>query len=289
MLEVRIPISWRADFVNRCLLIHKALRQFYPDAITRVTVNPDRPNAGAYDVDGLIWDFMPAGADQFWKGTAHEYIAGMMRRFEPPFQGDHILMLDADIMPMAPFDELLTGDTLKACMAHVGPFFSGNWLNMFSAYKTDGFHPDAWRPLSGSKIMLESTVLSPPYFNTGVVAAPATLLEKLYAPYMDALAFVKSKMDSYFFEQIALTLALAKTHLPYEIMPMRYNFPNQKEFDAALPDDLADVRLLHFLRTDDGVHREQDFGSDAAMGALAGRHGLTGSNEKLRARVASLL
>jgi hypothetical protein len=129
---------------------------------------------------------------------------------------------------------------------------------------------------------------SPPYFNTGVLFAPAKLLEKLYEPYMDALHFVRKCMDSYFFEQIALTLAVAKHGIPVEVLAVRYNYPNQAAFDALYPQELSDVRLLHFLRTDI-VQRERDFETLESMQRLAGRRDLSGSNEALRARVAELL
>ena len=67
-----------------------------------------------------------------------------------------------------------------------------------------------------------------------VLFAPAALLENLYEPYMEALRFVRTCMDSYFFEQIALTLAVARHDIPVEILPLRYNYPNQAAFDARL-------------------------------------------------------
>ena len=86
---------------------------------------------------------------------------------------------------------------------------------------------------------------------------------------------------------MALALAVAKSGVPARTLPLRFNFPNQRAFDLAHPAELADVRFLHYLRTEI-VHRDRDFEGPAAMRRLIGRTDLSGSNEVLRAGVAGL-
>jgi hypothetical protein len=93
--------------------------------------------------------------------------------------------------------------------------------------------------------------------------------------------------DTYWFDQLALALAVAKSGVPACTLPLRFNFPNQAAFDEAHPVELADVRFLHYLRTDT-VHRDRDFEDLEATGRLIGRTDLSGSSEALRAGVASL-
>ena len=296
-LEVRIPISPRADYYNRVRLIAHSIREFYPYATTRVSVGSDSPPIDLYrhcpwsrDL-GIEWVWVDPNEFAEWRASAHPYIATMMERFRPPFTSEHILMLDADVMPIRPFDELLErDDRLLSMMAHSSPFrdHAMEWRALFEAY--DLPEPRFAFEHSGYGIMAggEERRYGPPYFNTGVVLARAVTYERLYAPYLKALGFVRDRMNSYFFEQIALTLAIEQLALPFEVLPLRYNYPNQPEFDASHPDELAQVRLLHFLRTQI-VDREADFSSLEDVHNLSKRRDLLGSNEVLRKRIADLL
>jgi hypothetical protein len=297
-LEVRIPISPRADYFNRVRLIAQSIREFYPRAIVRVTVGAESAPfdiakvAAPWSHDlGVQWVWVPHGAFEEWRDTAHPYIATMMERFRPPFSAEHVLMLDADVLPIQPFNHLFERDhALLAMMAHVSPFpnHAQEWRSLFHAYGLSD--PSFDFELSGWGTMIDDPTrrFSPPYFNTGVLLARADLYERLYEPYMAALRFVKSQLDSYFFEQIALTLAISKMELPLEVQPLRFNFPNQEEFDVAHPEELDKVCLLHFLRTHI-IDREKHFQSLDDIRRLVSRTDLAGSNEILRRRVAELI
>jgi hypothetical protein len=295
---VRIPISPRADYFNRVRLIAQSIREFYPRTIVRVTVGAETAPfdiarvAAPWSQDlGVQWVWIPQTEFEEWRDTAHPYIATMTERFRPPFSAEHVLMLDADVLPIRPFDNLLERDrSLLAMMAHVSPFsnHAQEWQALFNAYGLSD--PSFDFELTGWGTMFDdpSRRFSPPYFNTGVLLARADLYERLYEPYMAALRFVKTQLDSYFFEQIALTLAIGKMELPIEVQPLRFNFPNQEAFDAAHPEELEKVCLLHFLRTHI-VDREKDFQSPDDVRRLIGRTDLAGSNEILRRRVAELI
>ncbi len=131
--------------------------------------------------------------------------------------------------------------------------------------------------------------LSPPYFNSGMVFGPCHSFEAMAEPYQDAIIYMRAVMsNSYWFDQLALALALAKTIQRTNLLPMRWNFANQKSFEDIYPDELADVRFIHAMR-EDVIHRTRDFESDAAVKALVARTDLTGANEQLRAHIAELL
>ena len=296
-LEVRIPISPRTHYFNRVRLITQSIREFYPEAIVRVTVGSE---TAPYDIGaaerwsrqlGVEWVWVPLERSAEWQGTANPYIATMMERFRPPFRGDHVMMLDADILPIRPFDELFRrDDAMLSMMAHASPFRDHirDWRNIFAAYgladPTFEYELSGW----GAMTLDPSRRYAPPYFNTGMVLAQAQIYERLYEPYMTALRFVREHLNSYFFEQIALTLALVKEGLPFETLPLRYNFPNQPAFDQAYPGELENVSLLHFLRTQI-VDREREFQTMETLTNLVARTDLVGSNEVLRRRVAELL
>lgn len=289
-----MPISPTPAFFNRARLIAKSVREWYPDAEVKVTVGEDKP----FSIDRLMsassavglgvttqlvseQDFAP------WRDTQCPYLATVMNSYKPPFHGDHILMLDADVLPVKRFDELFVFDGISGMQTHVPPFVpTDNWYHLF-----DGFgckRPLHWHEHTGCGVMCPKKIFSPPYFNSGMIFGPRWCFEKISEPYFAAVQYLRKVMrDTYWFDQIGLALAIAKAEIPVNVLPMRWNFANQLSFDEAFPDELADVRFIHAMRTDI-VDRDKDFESEEALHRLSYRRDLLGSNEVLRARVAEL-
>jgi hypothetical protein len=276
--------------------IARSIRDFYPNTRFRVSIGAEcRPfdAASRYTWSKKLdieWHWVDSVDFKRWSGTAHPYIATMMDRFKPPFETDYVLMLDADVIAIAPFDELFEHIGIAGVMAHGSPFQGDHvntWRRLFRAYglaePTFEYEHSGWQ----SMFVDEAQRLSPFYLNTGVVFGPRKTYEELYDPYMSALDFVRSMLDSYFFEQIGLTLAVQRTAIPVTLLPLRFNFPNQPEFDKRHPGELQDVRLLHFLRTDI-INRETDFADYVSVKSLTERGDLSGSNEILRSRIHAL-
>jgi hypothetical protein len=278
--------------------IAHSIRRWYPDAIIRVTIGDEGPHFDPRSLLpwserlGVQWVWVERDDFAKWRGTAHPYIATMMERFRPPFTGDSVLMLDADVVAVRPFDEVLgaPGDCIRGVMAHGSPFqlsHAETWTKLFTDYRTRvpafSHQHSGW----GAMFYDDANRFSPYYLNTGVLFGTRGVYETLYEPYLNALAFVREAMDSYFFEQIALTLALYRSRVPFEELPLRFNFPNQPEFEAVAPAELADVRLLHFLRTC-VIDRDKDFAGASAVRRLVTRADLSGSNELFRSTIADL-
>lgn len=129
--------------------------------------------------------------------------------------------------------------------------------------------------------------LTPVYFNFGMVVAPAEMMDKVGADIAGADKVVTEILNTFFRFQIALTLVIQKHQLPTRALPLRYNFPNDRGFDKKYPEELRDVRILHYLRCE-VVHREDDFASLDKVAALIARLDLQGSNEVLRCCVEDL-
>ncbi len=240
---------------------------------------------------GITWNWVDKNEFSRWSGTAHPYIATIMDRFKAPFHRDFVLMIDADVIAIDRFDELFENQNeLSGVLAHWSPFAQAHqstWNRLFSEYglsKTPfQYEHSGWRAMSND----ENARKSPFYINTGVVFGSKGIYERLQQPYFEALEFVRGEMDSYFFEQIALTLAVERASIPVRALPLRFNFPNQPEFEIYNPVELADVRLLHFLRTPI-VSRERDFVDFSSVSSLIAREDLAGSNEVLRRRLAKI-
>jgi hypothetical protein len=305
-LEVRIPISPRDHYFNRVRLISNSIRSLgerYSDVTIRVTIGSEFVGEDLYarfpwsKPLGIVWHWVYGAEFNTWAGTRHPYLATMMERFRPPFTTKYVLMLDADVIAIRPFDELFDllseGAGLAGVMAYVSPFAGRDGHNLMwnKFFHIAGLgEPRYEHQLNGWGFVDAAAErrLSPPYLNTGVLLASASALEALYQPYQEALQLVRTQLDTYFFEQVALTLALAKIGMRCGIASLRYNFPNDPRFDKAYPDELRDVRFLHFLQTAT-VRRDLDFQDEDAITALAARRDLTGSNEALRKRLAELL
>lgn len=127
----------------------------------------------------------------------------------------------------------------------------------------------------------------PPYFNLGVLAGTVDVMRRLGAVIFDELAQVEAYVDTVFRCQLAVTLALARTGTPWRELPLRLNFPNDPAFAAAYPDEAADVRILHYLRTGE-LDRWRLATSRAELDALVARDDLSPINGLLRDRVAAL-
>ena len=293
VLECRIPISCRPDFLNRTRLLAASIRQFYPDAIVRVYLGePGGPTPGQIEqaqnaLAGMGVEWINGPEFDAWKGTRSPYLATMNRRFKTPVAGDHVLILDADVLCTARFDELFKVDAVQGVQAHIQPIGDGEWRSLF--YLSGMGPPQFKHVYSGGGIMAPRGRLGPFYPNSGVVFAPRHLFERLCKPYQESIHLLRGAMpDTYWFDQLALALAAAKAGVPVRSLPLRYNFPNQAGFDYSHPAELADVRFIHYLRTDI-VHRDHDFADVAAMARLVHRRGLDESNERLRLRVAELM
>ena len=301
MIEVRIPISPAMHYYNRIHLITHSIRSLggeFKDARIRVSVGSREKPIDLHRLLpwsrrlGIIWHWVERDRYMAWDKTAHPYIATIMDRFRPPFDAETVLMLDADVVALRPFSETLAlvseYPSIAGVMAHVPPFAPNEWSILFEHAGLTS--PELRFECSGWNVMSTNPAerYCPPYFNTGVLAASRSSLELLYEPYLAALQTVRSLYNTYFFEQIALTLAVYQTGIKPRLLSLRYNYPNQHGFDVAFPDEVNEIRFLHFLRTD-VVKREDDFVSWAKMRKLSNRRDLIGSNEAFRNRLAQLM
>lgn len=297
-LEVRIPIGPTASMFNRVQLLVESIRALgpaYEDTHFRVTVGSD--SVSAYELfhhkyasnrPDIEWYYLPVDEFLAWKGTNNEHIATMSERMKPPFKRDNVLLLDADVICLRDFSEALDSqDDFLAMMAHTTPFPSNHFLLWRSCYKAFGLdEPDFSFKHSGAGIIGGSNWLSPPYFNTGVTFCKADPLTALYPVYMDALKAVRGALNSYFFDQIAFTLALVKQQSTIGMLGPSYNFPNDPAFEQEFP-DFNEIRFLHYLRTSE-VDRNVEFSSKREIERFMARQHLTGTNAILQKRVQEL-
>ncbi len=283
LIECRIPISPTPAFFNRVRLIAASLRQWYPDTVVMVSCYPPR---GSLPFDGCHFTNGPHDIDfDRWAGTRSPYLATVMDTWKPPFHGDYILHLDADVIPIRPFPEWFDERGLCGVQAHVPSLSNAEWRGLFRLYGV--IQPRLDHEYTGGGIMCQPR-RGPLYYNSGVVFGRRELFELIAEPTWEAISFLASTFpDSYWFDQQALALGIAASGVPAKTFPLRYNFPNRPAFDRAHPEELADVRFLHAMQTNI-VDRDRDFESEEALASMCARTDLEGSNEVLRLRVSEI-
>ncbi len=202
-----------------------------------------------------------------------------------------IMLADADVIFVEDFSDLLTkleiSPAICGVMAHVSPFLNAGerspdawWRMLAEAFDVSELPLD--QKHSGWNCMPteESFIHSPSYFNGGMIVGSIELIPA-------ASDAVDSVIKSYFRPQLARTLAMHKARLPSRPVPLRYNFPNDQRFEDAQADELADLRILHYLRRQ-VVDRDRDFMTTESVGRLIARTDLHAANEKLRQLLAEL-
>ncbi len=220
--------------------------------------------------------------DSFWE-TSREI-------FRQPRRGRLVMCADADVIFVRDFSELLTelsaSPAIAGAIAHGPPFrdvdVQQTWRDLFQSYGV--LHAAAVHEHSGWGFMTREK-FTPIYFNFGMVVAPGDMMQAIGAEIEAAVEFVHARITTFFRFQIALTLVIQKLQLPTRPLPLRYNFPNDPRFDDRFPEELADLRVLHYLRCE-VIDRERNFATLPDVAALVARGDLWGSNEVLRRTLA---
>jgi hypothetical protein len=108
----------------------------------------------------------------------------------------------------------------------------------------------------------------PPYFNLGVLVASADAMQSLGERVYAEMDVVNRLHRTHLRCQVALTLAVTRTGIPWHELPLRLNFPNDLRFCRAAPNELRQAQIVHYLRWDE-INRDTDFqGIEAVAVAL---------------------
>ena len=307
-LEIRVPISPTPHFFRSVHFMAASLRNIggpLADHEFIICVGGDQEPSDLYERFAwsknypLIWRWVDREEfrrDDYW-ATSHEI-------FRQKRRGRYVMCADADIIFVRDFSDLL-GDldrspAVAGVIAHVSPFMKpvaefpdmlplATWERLCQEYGISAPRFDDEHTGWGFMAMEPHHQFTPPYFNFGMVVAPAEIMEQISAEMPAADDFVKSKLTTIYRFQIALTLAILKRGLPSRTLPVRYNYPNLEGFDQRYPEELADIRVLHYLKVyAKMVDRKKDFATLASVAALIQRPNLRGSNEIFRRRIEEL-
>jgi hypothetical protein len=298
-LEIHIPISPTEKFFTMVRYFAASLRLNggkVADSRIVVTIGADRPAENLrerlpwsrnYPIE---WRWLDRGLFR-----AQDYFATAVDRFRGPFQARSVMLVDADTLIVGPLDDLvhevLQAPAFVGLVAHISPFLLNRelpadewWSRIFSAAGLP--KPDLVCEHTGWGLMDETPQgrFCPPYFNLGMLMAPWPIMARLGKVIYGEMEAVNRVLDSHFRCQIAVPLALARTGAPWRGVPMRYNFPNDVAIASHYRADLADVRVLHYLRVGP-FDKSRDFRSVRHLEAFLKRDDLSGINAMLQANL----
>ncbi len=281
-LEIHIPISPTANFFNRIHYLAASLRArggTLSDSRIIVTIGADfepedltqsQPWSRLYPIE---WRWLDRNLFR-----RDGYYATAVDRFCATFRACNVMMLDADTLVHANFEDLIKEVEREGALLGV-PALGSPWYRYWNVRPHEEWwqlvfdaaglgqapyvvqHP-AWGVIFGR----DTPRLSPPYMNLGVLTAPAGVMQRIGATIYRHMETVSSVVETIFRCQIALTLAIVEQQLPWKAVPIRYNFPNYPAIAAAYPEDLGDVRMLHYLNSESAdLYRERDLDSPQAV------------------------
>ena len=173
---------------------------------------------------------------------------------------DVYVRVDADVLPVGYLEPILdlvsASNSIAGTIAHYR-FPDSRYRNR-AAWNAVATHLPG-RSLSFDYCYSLTDVKQPPderaspfYLNDGCVFFSKSYFERFVPLYLQLRPRIMPQLElPYFAGQIALSLAAAQVELPRIALPLRFNFPNDESASIRYPEELADVRLFHYLREDE--------------------------------------
>lgn len=214
-------------------------------------------------------------ADINWASEEHFSAIGDWAQSDDVFRcaprdAQVILTLDADTFPVSSLvsvlDDVLQRNVIAGVIAHYPfPQFSGVSVRDGWNHVTRGITDVPLNFTCSHSLMPPGTPpelrLTPFYLNGGLVFFPRRIFDDVANRCLRMRPQLLSRMpDPDFTGQAALALAVAESGAKTAVLPMRYNFPNDPMADKLYPDELTNVVVFHYLRTD-SFDRQRIFAS----------------------------
>ena len=276
---IRVPISPSPNYLNRMVLLRESARTVggdVADSDIEAFVSPDRAPPPASWIDhltslGINWtDVDPDAFEQIGYGAA------TLRRMQDPTDCDVIVLADADLFFVGRLDETI--ETCRRELAVLGvtayrtPFSEMSfparatlgrrecWIELFARIGLPGPDFSATHAAAFEQSWDDDVSRCPIYFNFGMVFVPSSLSSGLADSFTAELTRVRHEFDGLLVAQVAFSCALARSGIAARELPVRYNFPNQPPYLPHYPDDVEDMRVLHYMSRD-RFDKERDLDS----------------------------
>jgi hypothetical protein len=173
-----------------------------------------------------------------------------------PTDADVLATMGADTLPVADFEDVLDyvveTESVAGVIAHANPLLRsrGAWQNVAEGLISAPLDFRYAYSLTAADVPTEER-LAPFYVNNGVVFFPRSGFRELSQCHLRLRPRLMDRLpDPFFAGQVALALALAETGTRTCALLMRYNFPNDALAETRYPEELDNVSIFHYLRTD---------------------------------------
>ena len=165
---------------------------------------------------------------------------------------DVIVMLDTDIVISHDFTESLSKQKILAKPEDSDPFTLDDWQALFDFFKLQLPQERFKTSCSGQETI--------PYFNGGVMIIPKIHASELLEQWKYFLKQLLDKQNALpknfsenphdnkqprFFDQIAFSLAITKSKLPYEILPLSMNYPYSGTVHYSEHPEILEPFIIH--------------------------------------------
>lgn len=104
------------------------------------------------------------------------------------------------------------------------------------------------RPLRYTLLESAGDDRCPFYINYGFLVGPPKLLIQLHRVLVEIQPPIAELLGNDFVGQVGIALAVEKARIPWRALPMRFNFPNDRDADRLYPQELDEAILIHYLR-----------------------------------------
>ena len=295
-LEVHVPLSPTPTFLNMVHYLTLSLRSrggAHRQAPIVLTVGAQRPDptlaakhpwmaANGVEVRWVEADLFER---ESWYATACE-------RFRHDFQSDVVLMLDADTLIVGALDELVEqahrAKALCGVVAHVPPLPSLEaWRELYRLCGLGELETPCEHTGWGYMFQDEALRYCPPYFNLGVLAAPAGVMRAIGRDIYELMGRVDAVHRTPYRVQLAVSLALTRLRLPFRALPFRWNFVNDPLLEALHASELGHLRIIHLLRKHQ-IHKDEVYASLEQVEAMLERADLRVINARAQQLLAEL-
>jgi len=189
----------------------------------------------------------------------YNQIDGLLRW--APRDADVLVRVDADTLPVGDLEGILDfvaeNSAIAGTIAHYRfPAAEGvrnrdAWLAVSDGLTTAPLRFDYVYSLTDASISPDERV-TPFYVNDGFVFIARGYFDRFAPLFLEIRPQLMNRLEvPYFAGQIALALAVSAIRLPAYALPLRYNFPNDIVAAARYPEELENVAVFHYLRTDE--------------------------------------
>ena len=209
---------------------------------------------------------------------------------------DLIIFSDADTILVNPIDELLSmvkeKNLVSGVIAHYpfphnkGESIDDFWQILSNKFAGKDIELTYTHTLPGNRKEINQSKC-PFYLNFGFVVMTPRVFMSIRETYLRIRMEISSLLQHPIFSgQIALTLAIHKHNISTHSIDMRYNFPNDPIADKLYPEQLKNVSIIHYLRTEK-FDRQKIFATEEAFNDFL-LLDLEGSNQVFQSHIRAI-